>query len=105
MTWTDISSNYEGVFFRVVGGNAGSFGAVQQEDAPRLEGVYSSKEDPFNKGKVIIDHEMTIPLTGWSQGFRTGDSYGDAVYTSFKNTYSTEVRPKNMAIKIYKRIA
>ena len=108
MTWTDISSEYEGVFFRVVGGGAGGFGVVQLENAPRLEMVHTGNE----KHKIQkIHHDLTnnvsIPVTGWSDGVRTGDlsSIENAFYINFKHTDTAEVRPKNMAVKVYKRTA
>ncbi|KAH9401819.1 chromatin-modulating protein mrc1, partial [Tyrophagus putrescentiae] len=105
LTWTDISSEYEGVFFRVVGGGAGSFGMVQQENAPRLERVYAGLNTVLNTGHVEVDHNMSIPVTGWSYGVATGAYDGVNVYTYFKHTDIAEVRPKNMAIKVYKRTA
>jgi hypothetical protein len=45
MTWNDVSSAYAGVFFRVTGGDAASFGQVQNDNAPILKEVeYSSRE-------------------------------------------------------------
>ena len=105
MTWTDISSEYEGVFFRVVGGGSDSFGMVQHENAPRLEMVFANIEKEIKTKKVFLGDNMTIPLTGWSKALHTGDDGGTSIFTSFKHTDTAEVRPKNMAIKVYKRTA
>ncbi|KAH9409843.1 hypothetical protein TYRP_023674 [Tyrophagus putrescentiae] len=58
MTWTDISSEYEGVFFRVVGGGADNFGAVQQENAPRLEMVHTVNVIAADDAAVCGDWEQ-----------------------------------------------
>lgn len=106
MTWTDISSEYEGVFFRVVGGGAGSFGVVQQENVPRLEMVHTGTS--IYKIKELHENysnDVSIPVTGWSDGLWTGSSSGSDLFINFKHTDTAEVRPKNMAIKVYKRTA
>ncbi len=106
MTWHDISADYEGVFFRVVGGNAASFGQVQQEGAPRLGTVHISDvaKDVINN-HYVAPYNLTIPASDWSDGIRTGAKESSTFfYMNFKLT-NTEVRPKNMAIKVFKRVA
>ena len=106
MIWSDKSSEYEGVFFRVVGGGANSFGVVQQENAPRLEMVHTGTVD--HKIKTVYgnyDNNVSIPVTGWSDDLWTGGDTGNTFFVNFKHTDTSEVRPKNMAIKVYKRIA
>ena len=34
--WSDISSHYEGIFFRVSGGDSAPFGLLQQDYAPHI---------------------------------------------------------------------
>ena len=41
MIWEDVSTNYFGVFFRVVGGEAASFGEIQLENTTRIDKVES----------------------------------------------------------------
>ncbi len=107
MTWIDISSEYEGVFFRVVGGGAESFGVVQKENAPRLEMVHTGFRDYKITANLFSDptNNVSIPVTGWSEGVLTGGISGNGFYINFKHTDTAEVRPKNMAIKVYKRTA
>ena len=45
MIWEDVSANYSGVFFRVVGGEAGAFGAIQMENTNRISKVNSVHTD------------------------------------------------------------
>ncbi len=107
MTWTDISADYEGVFFRVVGGDAASFGQVQQGNAPRLGTVhiiYDSVDEINTYHRA--PYNLTIPMNGWSDQICTGSYSGsNNHYINFKLTDTGEVRPKNMAIKVYKRTA
>ena len=107
MTWTDISKEYEGVFFRVVGGGASGFGAVQPQNAPRLEVVHTSYDDSKSGENHGINYarDVPLPVTGWSDGIWSGDVGDRAIYIRFKHTDIPEVRPKNMAIKVFKRTA
>ncbi len=107
LTWQDISENYKGVFFRVVGENAASFGQVQLENAPRLETVQIGDAINVLKTAHGAPNNLTIPITGWSDGIFTGiySASGTNYYINFKHTDIAEVRPKNMAIKVYKRTA
>ncbi len=107
MTWTDISSSYEGVFFRVAGGEAASFGQVQGYNAPRLETIHV---DFAGKNPMLTQHfspyNLSLPMTSWSDAIHTGSSAsGNYFFMNFKHTDVAEVRPKNMAIKVYKRTA
>ncbi len=111
MTWQDISADYEGVFFRVVGGDAASFGQVQQGNAPRLGTVHATYDnnDVINTNNGL-PYNLTIPASSWSDNIHTGSysvvSNGNIhYYINFKLTDTGEVRPKNMAIKVYKRTA
>jgi len=97
MTWNDVSYAYAGVFFRVTGGEAASFGQVQKENSPRLVRVNrydlnirtSSAIDVFPNGEKssIIDAEIS---RNRDRGLQFTVSGG-------------EVRPRNMAIRVWKR--
>src|SRR5699024_5951111 len=43
-TWTDVSSTYAGVFFRVEGGAAAPFGTVQESNTTTLSHIHSQDE-------------------------------------------------------------
>ncbi|KAH9403612.1 hypothetical protein TYRP_014797 [Tyrophagus putrescentiae] len=106
--WKEVSAEFEGVFFRVVGGNASEFGKVQQENAPRLETVYVGDTNVMHSGqKVSQNHNLTIPVTGWSDPIITGGDYNGNYYfyMNFKHTDVAEVRPKNMAVRVFQRTA
>ncbi len=108
MTWADVSADYEGVFFRVVGGDAASFGQLQPGNAPRLGTVHVSYGgDNLIKESHSSPFNLTVPASGWSDGIHTGGDEGSTrYYMNFRLTDgAAEVRPKNMAVKVYKRTA
>lgn len=65
MAWKEISSDYEGVFFRVAGGDAAPFGQVQEENAPRLETIITSEQSKVIKKSYGVNYNMTVPVTGF----------------------------------------
>ena len=108
MIWKDVTSDYAGVFFRAGGGDAAPFGQVQQGDSPRLVKVETS--DAFEGMKVAPTgpavgylQSLSIPLNGATDWTDTGSNSGAGRYIKFE-TSGTEVRPKNMAIKVWRRI-
>lgn len=95
--WEDVSSKYTGLFIRVEGGNSAEFGIIQEENAPRVTEVsanWSSAHD-YNCKVTLIKGE-------WSQKLYTGGVSGDNTVIQLYTT-SGEVRPRNMAIRIWRR--
>ncbi len=114
--WTEVSNLYEGVFFRVSGGEAGAFGSIQEPFAPhidQLEHTFCTFRPNNTCDKLSLNNLIDVPVAGgWS----------DFVYTTDKYTYDDqierldidglkvhrvggEVRPKNMAVKVWSRSA
>jgi hypothetical protein len=99
--WADVSSDYAGLFFRTVGGGSAVFGQTQNENSPRVV-------------EVLNQRNGTIPQSPYSVGL-TSDSWSNAIYTGdFSRTRidlfslkfrvsGGEVRPRNKAIRIWKR--
>ena len=102
MTWNDVSSTYENVFFRVTGGKAAVFGQVQEENAPRIIEVNTLYEGSIANRNQHSYENNTISKGEWSGWVYTGSSSGTSRYTRFYMT-GGEVRPRNMAIRIWKR--
>ena len=101
--WTEISSSYAGVFFRVVGGGAGSFGSIQEANSNTVSHVKSHSDYSFTK-------QVDVKLTPghWSEGIYTGASAGTFPASEHLLTFYTtdgEVRPRNMAMRVWKRVA
>ena len=104
LSWIEISDNYENLFFRVKGHKTAPYGHVQEESTSRLSKVnitYVQKYIPHHNN---MQDNITAGI--WSQLLYTG------AYTATKNQFQyihfyvsdDEVRPKNTAIKIWKRI-
>jgi hypothetical protein len=100
MIWNDVSSAYADIFFRVEGNKSGAFGQVQEENSPHLLSIHRSDnqgcaQDITNyatsKGKFT--DEICLTPSGGSGAYRA---------LSF-NISDGEVRPRNMAIRIWKR--
>jgi hypothetical protein len=97
MTWNDVSSAYAGVFFRVAGGEAASFGQVQGDNAPRLIGVYSRYCEKLRDNPTSESH-LLMKL-----GRRSGVTAGEPLFDIDFEMSDGEVRPRNMAIRVWKR--
>ena len=108
MSWTDISSSFNGVFFRVASGNAASFGTVQEEFSPYIDEIKFSESG--------VEHHRSSSHTEDAKISRNGGWTGNVLSAYFANgngavvydylnfhTAAGEVRPKNMAIKVWKR--
>jgi hypothetical protein len=102
--WKDVTSDYAGLFFRVEGGGSAAFGETQNETSPRLIAVEHNSEnicDQQYKNLINIDEHGE-----WSEWFNLSVfsypyTYRDCM--RFKAS-SGEVRPRNKAIRIWKRI-
>ena len=108
MKWENVSKNYSGVFFRVEGGEAAPFGEMQMENTTRIGKVSSVLfNDVVNHNGANGWRNATVPLHGQSKWLYTGGVTGvltNENYLSFELT-GGEVRPKNMAMKIWRRIS
>lgn len=103
--WRDISSTYADLFFRVNGPKS-SFGAVQQENAPRLDKVtFTSCNVDESTCKAGDDSASFVPVDGWSNRVFVSWYYEVKATMCFFNFYHNsggEVRPRNMAVKVWK---
>ncbi len=97
-TWSDISSQYAGLFFRVLGGGSEQFNVTQAEGYPKITQIQTNSLSPRR-------FDITIPSSGWSLGISTG---APTVFTTdwalrfFQS--NPEVRPRNKAVRVWKRI-
>ena len=101
-SWSEVTQQYAGLFFRVEGGGSDSFGQIQQANQSWISNINARG---FTAKRSFSDNDLT--------DFGTGEMnegqwhYRDDGYGLFEiNFYTTkaEVRPKNTAIKIWKRI-
>lgn len=105
MSWTDVSSSYGGLFFRVEGGEAAPFGQVQSDNDRALVGV----QNTYDVSSVFQYRTMhsTSSSTQASEWIWSGDIYPRKDKNCHLRFITTkgEVRPRNMAIRVWKRIA
>jgi hypothetical protein len=99
--WKDVTSDYAGLFFRAEGGNAAKFGEIQTENSPRITNikVENCPSDRIRASAGTID----IVYGKWSKDIFTGTGGDTEVCLSFLSSTS-EVQPRNKAIRIWKRI-
>ena len=96
-TWTNISSNFEGVFFRVEGGNANSFNSGVQLDAFQGHEHTTDTSDDNNDGAGGYS-DRPINTDGTTKGIVEKSGYGSP-------RYANETRPKNVTIRVWRRTA
>ena len=106
-TWSNISSQYAGRFFRAEGGNAVAFGSGQAEGLPvpyhdhsfSLSGRYgmngASITSPYWGSGDRVRGSGTLTTPGWG-------NFGNGATNIYGK--STHVTPENMTIRIWKRI-
>ncbi len=98
MTWNDVSSAYAGVFFRVDGGGSATFGQTQEENSPRLIRVRTLNPPP----SYINDIQVYANGTE-TQAIPTGFAGSNPLYSLAFTVSGGEVRPRNMAFRVWKR--
>ena len=96
---TEVTQQYAGLFFRAQGNVSLPFGQIQNDNAPHLKKIWASPNANY-RGTV-----ETV-LGNWSNfvatGFWNNSDIPNTVSLRFFMS-DGEVRPKNMAIKIWKR--
>ena len=102
MVWTDVTSDYAGLFFRAGGGDAAAFGSIQEDHTRNLVSVKSGVN--FDLGNHCSHTPDKFTRIANSQVLCTA-SYGATNGVNAINfTLATgEVRPRNMAIRVWKR--
>ena len=101
--WSEITSDYSGLFFRAEGGQSEPFGQIQQANQSRISEVWLTGQH-YDSWKGPHVHETVTHLAknthldiAKDEGDQTIDYFGIV-------TTNGEVRPENTAIKIWKRI-
>lgn len=92
MTWTEVTSQYAGLFFRAAGGGSAAFGSTQEEFSPRITQITS------------LEFSGAIIRTLTPNGFISVGARPPTDHWGLYITQSTgEVRPRNSAIRIWRR--
>jgi len=101
--WENISSAYAGLFFRVLGGGSAAFGKTQNENSPRISEIKNMVGGGSHHINVAADGEWTSPL--WTGSDLWCVTPANPCYWSmFFKQSPGEVRPRNQAVQIWKRI-
>jgi hypothetical protein len=95
--WKDVTSDYAGHFFRAEGGGSAAFGLTQEDNSPRLTSI--ATQDGFD---VPIWKSVNTVPGQWSPRIETAGNSGTLRSLKFFLS-SGEVRPRNKAVRIWKR--
>ena len=100
LQWTDVTTQYAGLFFRAEGGDSSSFGDIQEDNTRRLKFVETSRY--YSTGS------KETKVGSWTDMYRV-DDVSDKVDLSNAPDIrfyisGGEIRPRNMAMRIWKRI-
>ena len=99
--WQEVTSKYAGLFFRAMGGDSAAFEIKQNDNAPRLVSVMQH----YNIYELGINQNMTLNINEESKNMFTSYDGSDNRPNSLSFHISGgEVRPNNMAIKLWTRI-
>lgn len=106
LKWGEITSEYANMFFRAEGTKTKPFGQLQNEDSPKLSKVdiMYRTDGWYSDARWGLTDNITPGQ--WSTYLLTGDVPGHFSPNEHMRFYvsDAEVRPKNTAIKIWKRI-
>lgn len=116
-TWTEITSDYAGLFFRAEGGNSAAFGTNQAEGLPNLTGDLVSNNTysgtPYSTGgpSGVFRAKSISGTQYYLNGRATGNGWVDISFDASRGSTdavygkSAHVTPVNTAIKLWKRTA
>jgi len=105
--WSEISSDYSGLFFRVLGGNSSHFGTVQKDNSREITKInfkfYNTNDNGYYsvRDSVILDKPVNDIIQSAKSNFQGNlpDRNGLLIEKE-----QGEIRPVNQAVKIWKRI-
>ena len=122
-TWTNISSEFAGLFFRAEGGNANEFEGGSQEDKIRnIKGIfnvtssYNANDSNWSvygcQGPFKVDQEYPWYVSTYNPGeCKCGEIVFDANISHYESTLNPmaghadgpEIRPINTTIRVWER--
>jgi hypothetical protein len=101
--WEDVSKLYAGLFFRVLGENSSDFGVQEESDRSLTEvsNMFATVRDLTYK--VGVPKNGTVSDILYSDDYTSSNNSMTRTMLKFR-TSNDEIRPKNQAIRISKRI-
>lgn len=106
--WTQITSNYSGLFFRAEGGKSLPFGNTQNEDSPRFTSasfVDDTVDPPISNASLLVGTASSYLWAGAHMNTAHDHNEGMRFLVTYTDTQNPEVRPKNSAVRIWIRTA
>ncbi len=111
MVWSDVSDQYDSNFFRVAGSKSAAFGDVQEEFSPYIDEIkfidmrgHVDANGQITDAKLLRNGGWTgNVLSSWINEVPSSANHNE--YRGYHNfhTAAGEVRPRNMAVKVWKR--
>ena len=101
MEWTEVTHQYSGLFFRAEGSGSESFGQIQQANQSWISNINTlDYEFDFSavNGHYGDQENYDLKLNSWTSIRPNGVQDEIFIYTT-----AGEMRPRNTAIKIWKR--
>lgn len=112
-TWQDVTNEYAGLFFRALGGSSGSFESIQSDNGPRITEIKTFLEEEMYQQL----HAYVYPNGEWSDYVTTGRRFwlwmdinkdqsrvnGPEFINLRVRQSQTEVRPRNTAVRIWRK--
>ncbi len=100
LEWKEVTSDYAGLFFRAEGKGSATYGQIQEENSPRITDLDYQSSNFSNPAKLNPRWSSTV----YTGDHVTNSSLSDTQYGLRFMVSSGEVRPRNQAIRIWKRI-
>lgn len=97
MEWSEITTQYAGLFFRVEGGGSAPFGWLQEDTCPRLRTIQRQ-----NTNSVTETHSVLSPGI-WGPLISTGATGIGTHWALQFIVTGDETRPRNTAMRIWIR--
>ena len=105
--WTEVTEQYSGLFFRAEGSGSELFGEIQQANHSWISEIGGRCHNwNYGQGKdyTLDDYRSSYSLKVNQPKIFSCPGKSNAIHSLSLFTSTREVRPKNTAIKIWKRI-
>ena len=103
-SWTEVTHEYSGLFFRAEGGDSESFGILQQAKQERLNKWEASFVAISSSSKAKDNGDFGSNQTTKISYHDSNYNYNYAITELSLISNESDIRPKNTAIRIWKRI-
>ena len=102
LQWKDVTQQYAGLFFRAEGGGSERFGTTQASNQSHIFGMSVVTAEGGTGGRSIWGDIVKLNQSAWT--FQELYVPHTLIYAIRVYTTGGELRPKNTAIKMWKRV-